>query len=62
MDKKIKTLFEYQKFANNKKLANVIANTLNTSECTELRDDMLAAVAGGLTQEQDDKKKEELYK
>lgn len=49
MDSKLKKLFDYQRFANNPHLNEVIKNA-QFEESTELCDDQLFAVTGGLEQ------------
>ena len=44
MENKLKTLFEYQKFAGNDHLQSLIQDTLSRYECTALSDDDLELV------------------
>lgn len=53
MENKLKQLFDYQKFAQNPHLNEVLNNTQN-EEVVELSDDQLYAAAGGVKQEKDE--------
>lgn len=57
MEKKLKKLFDYQRFAQNKHLDEVIKSTQD-QEVVELSDDAIFAAAGG--QGQTDTKKEDI--
>ena len=57
MDSKLRKLFDYQKFANNTHLDEVI-KSVQTEASTELCDDQLFAVAGGKTEEEKSKEKQ----
>lgn len=48
MDKRLKNLFEYQKFERNGKLESIIGDTLGRYSMEELDDDSLENVAGGV--------------
>lgn len=50
MEKKLKKLFDYQKFAQNEHLEEVIKST-RTEDVVELQDDALFAAAGGQGQD-----------
>ena len=56
MEKKLKELFDYQKYAENKHLAKIIDETLNEGE--ELLEDVIGAVTGGVDYLEQDKKEE----
>lgn len=58
MDKKLKQLFEYQKFEHNKNLDEVICN-IQAESSFEMADGLLSAVAGGKKEEDKNNKKEE---
>lgn len=53
MDTKLKKLFEYQKFANNPRLDEVIKR-VEPQNAVELDDESLFAVAGGKSEKPDD--------
>lgn len=58
MDKKLKTLFEFQKFAQNPKLEEVI-KTADPSFEYELNDEFLFGVTGGKQAREDSDKERE---
>ena len=61
MENKLRKLFEYQKFEQNKDLQNIINESLQYETTTVLSDEMLGAVAGGQNQpenKQEDNKTE----
>lgn len=49
MENRLKTLFEYQRFAPNAHLSAVIEDALQDSGAAELEDDELLLAAGGLS-------------
>lgn len=53
MEKKLRRLFDYQKFALNKELQRQIDDVLNKETSCVLSDDMLGAVAGGVSKDED---------
>lgn len=61
MENKLKKLFDYQTFEQNKELQKIIDETLDFEPAFSLTDDMLGAVAGGAPpkkdSQQDDKEK-----
>lgn len=57
-DEKLKRLFDYQKFENNRRLKDIIFDVNN--ECkTQLSDDLLVSVAGGTTVKNEKQEKED---
>lgn len=56
MENKLKKLFDYQKFEQNKDLQDVIDSTVVYDGAVSLSDDLLGSVAGG--QNKEEKKKE----
>lgn len=50
MENKLKKLFDYQKFEQNKQLQTIINESLQLEATTVLSDEMLGAIAGGQSQ------------
>lgn len=58
MDKKLRKLFAYQRFEQNKDLQDIINKTLSQETTMVLSDELLGAVAGGQDQTDTNKDKE----
>lgn len=58
MEKKLSSLFEYQRFEGNNKLASIIDDTMSRYSVQELEDDSLMNVAGGVSNDSTNKRRD----